>query len=70
VIDWCKSFSVPLIRCHSINDKEVIDKLAVIQPNYGVFTGGGIVAKIILNTFKVGILNCHPGILPHYRVWM
>jgi methionyl-tRNA formyltransferase len=67
VIDWCKSFDVPLIKCNTINDNEIEAILSDIKPDYGVFTGGGIVSEKILNTFNIGILNCHAGILPHYR---
>jgi len=67
VIDWCKQFSIPLIKCNTINDQEVIEFLRIVKADYGVFTGGGIVVSDVLRQFSQGILNCHAGILPHYR---
>ena len=32
-----------------------------------IFTGGGILGQPLLETARVGILNCHAGILPKYR---
>jgi methionyl-tRNA formyltransferase len=67
IMSWCKEFSVPLIACDTINDRVIINKLREIMPDYGIFTGGGIVSNDVLNLFSQGVLNCHAGILPHYR---
>lgn len=32
-----------------------------------VFTGGGLIRKELLAIPRLGVLNCHSGILPHYR---
>ena len=37
------------------------------NPDLIVFTGGGIIKESLLKIPKIGILNCHMGILPNYR---
>jgi methionyl-tRNA formyltransferase len=44
--------------------QEIIEEAA---PTVIVFTGGGMIRQNILAIPKLGILNCHLGILPKYR---
>lgn len=46
------------------NSQKILEKAA---PDLIVFTGGGLIRKNILDIPKIGILNCHSGILPRYR---
>lgn len=53
VSDFNASGSVELIRSY--------------EPDIVLFTGGGILKKNVLSASKLGVLNCHLGILPFYR---
>jgi methionyl-tRNA formyltransferase len=66
-VKWCRNNGVKVIRCETLNDATVIDKLKNIKASYGIFTGGGILKKDVLKQFEIGVLNCHAGILPHFR---
>lgn len=49
-------------------NNEISEKfLCEIKPDLIIFTGGGLIRKNILSIPKIGILNCHTGILPNYR---
>jgi methionyl-tRNA formyltransferase len=67
VYAWCKENHVKLMMCNTLNDSSVVTELKQIAPDYGVFTGGGIISSNVIKCFNQGILNCHCGILPHYR---
>ena len=52
---------------NNFNDPKIVDLVKCFQADIIVFTGGGILKNEILNSSKLGILNCHLGILPQYR---
>lgn len=58
---------IPIIYCHTLNDTEVTSRLKEIRPDLVVFTGGGLIRKKILSVSGAGVVNCHMGVLPHYR---
>ena len=58
---------VEIMYFSSFNDDDCIEALAAIDPEYGVFTGGGIVKAPTLEKFAVGIIHAHPGVLPQYK---
>ena len=41
--------------------------LLELSPDLIVFTGGGLIRKNILAIPRLGVLNCHSGLLPRYR---
>lgn len=52
----------------SMTDPKLIEHLLKEKYQLGIQGGGvGIIKKIIINKFKLGILNFHPGNLPHYQ---
>lgn len=52
---------------NDFNEVTAIHLVKKIKPDLIIFTGGGIMKKEILSIPKIGILNCHMGILPNYR---
>ena len=67
VYSWCKINNVKAIKCGDLNSSLVVSQLDELGYHYGIFTGGGILSDDLLNTAKIGILNCHAGLLPYYR---
>lgn len=67
VHQFCDQYGIMLLKCGTLNDNVVMRLLDKIQADYGIFTGGGIVSSEVLKAFKISVLNCHAGILPHYR---
>ncbi|MCG3198051.1 MAG: hypothetical protein HUU16_07780 [Candidatus Omnitrophica bacterium] len=62
-----KAWGVPHIRVSDLNDKAAEEFLGQVEPDVVAFTGGGLVRKNILKIPRIGVLNCHMGILPRYR---
>jgi methionyl-tRNA formyltransferase len=46
---------------------ESLQQIAKWDPDLILFTGGGIIKKDLIDIPKLGVLNCHIGILPRYR---
>jgi methionyl-tRNA formyltransferase len=49
------------------NEPSSVEIISGLKPDLIVFTGGGIVRQELLEIPRLGILNCHMGILPKYR---
>jgi methionyl-tRNA formyltransferase len=45
----------------------VVDGLRHSKPDLVVFTGGGLIRQAVLDNSGQGVVNCHMGVLPHYR---
>jgi methionyl-tRNA formyltransferase len=60
----CERFKIPyIVLPHNESD----DFLSVLRPDLGIILGSRIIKKNIIDKFKIGILNLHPGILPDNR---
>ena len=51
----------------SLKSKELIEYLTLSKYDIGIQGGTGIIRNNIIECFKYGILNFHPGDLPEYR---
>ena len=49
------------------NSSEALTLLQEIKPSYGIIFGSRLLNTNIINSFEVGILNLHPGLLPENR---
>jgi methionyl-tRNA formyltransferase len=58
-------FSV--IRFQSLKDDKLIEFLSMKKYDLGIQGGTGILKENIINEFRLGILNFHPGDIPEYR---
>ena len=58
-------FAVHTVRNH--NDADALEALRKDAPDVVVFTGGGLIRKPLLDIPRLGVLNCHMGVLPAYR---
>jgi folate-dependent phosphoribosylglycinamide formyltransferase PurN len=65
--DFAALYDLPYMRAANHNQPKSERFLQETQPDVIVFTGGGLIRKNILAIPKIGILNCHTGILPQYR---
>ena len=64
--DICKSFNFPstVIKHNSIECENLIKEKKL---DLGIILGARILKKNIVNAFKIGIINMHPGLLPENR---
>ncbi len=62
-----KDHAIPYLTCKDLSDKKSEDFLSSKQPDLIAFTGGGLIRQNILNIPRLGVLNCHTGVLPPYR---
>jgi folate-dependent phosphoribosylglycinamide formyltransferase PurN len=63
----CAEFAVPLHFVDSLNSQKALRLVKRYQPQWALFTGGGIVRKGLLDALPGGILNIHSAWLPHVR---
>ncbi len=64
---YSKLEGIYFIFCKNFNQPGFVSWVEERDADAIVFTGGGLIKKKLLNTTKLGILNCHMGILPLYR---
>ena len=64
---FAQSGNIPYLVVRDLNDTACEDLLRKVQPDLVAFTGGGLIRSNILALPKLGVLNCHTGILPPYR---
>jgi len=63
----CRRWDIP---CQTVADHNGPVSLASLRdaaPDVIVFTGGGLIRKDLLAIPRLGVLNCHMGLLPAYR---
>ena len=65
--DTCANHLIPYYTVKDHNDVQSLILLTKIKPDVIAFTGGGLIRKDVLSIPAIGVLNCHSGILPHYR---
>jgi methionyl-tRNA formyltransferase len=58
---------IPYLKVPDHNAPTALESLRAASPDLIVFTGGGMIRKDLLSIPRLGILNCHSGILPWYR---
>jgi len=59
--------SLPYLICDDLSDEKCEKFLRLHQPDLIAFTGGGLIRQNILQIPRLGVLNCHTGVLPLYR---
>ena len=63
----CKKTKIEFFETDDFHSKDILNIIDSHSPDLIVFTGGGIIKESLLEIPKIGILNCHMGILPNYR---
>lgn len=64
---FCRQQHIPYLVTSDHNSKRAVHFLKEIAPDVIAFTGGGLIRKEVLAIPRLGVLNCHSGILPDYR---
>lgn len=62
-----RRWGVPCLVVPDHNHPRVVGLLQRLEPDFVVFTGGGLIRQNVLDLAGRGVLNCHSGILPRYR---
>jgi folate-dependent phosphoribosylglycinamide formyltransferase PurN len=65
--EFARLHEIPYILVKDLNDPASEEILKKVHPDLVAFTGGGLIRPNILGLPKLGVLNCHTGILPDYR---
>jgi folate-dependent phosphoribosylglycinamide formyltransferase PurN len=58
---------IPLLTAGDMNGRRAEQALRAARPDVIAFTGGGLIRSALLSVPRLGILNCHMGILPELR---
>jgi phosphoribosylglycinamide formyltransferase-1 len=62
----CKRFDIPFyVMPH--NSQDTLDIIKEHDIDLGIIAGARILKKEVIDAFKIGILNIHPGVLPYVR---
>ena len=64
--DICKFYNIPYVVIKH-NSKECMELIKENKLDLGVILGARILKKYIIDSFKVGVINAHPGLLPENR---
>ncbi len=67
LFDFSRRTGVPCDRTRDFNGAACERSIKELAPDLIVFTGGGLIRKNTLAIPTIGVLNCHSGLLPHYR---
>ena len=62
-----KTNDIPVIETDDFHNSDVLNMLGSRAIDLVLFTGGGLIRKSLISIPKLGVLNCHMGILPDYR---
>jgi len=63
----CRARGIACISVRDLNSAKVETFLKARETDLVVFTGGGLIRRKILALPRLGVMNCHAGILPRYR---
>jgi methionyl-tRNA formyltransferase len=64
---FAASRHIPYLKVPDHNAPSALAALRAAAPDLIAFTGGGLIRKELLSIPRLGILNCHSGMLPQYR---
>ena len=64
---WARTYGVPYQTVKSLNDSSSIDFVNIVQPDWVVYGGGGILHNAFIDSANGRILNAHAGPLPDIR---
>lgn len=67
LIKKIKIDKIPFIETQDFHSSKILELIKSKHPDLIIFTGGGLIRQSLLDLSKMGILNCHMGILPKYR---
>jgi methionyl-tRNA formyltransferase len=62
--DLCGKFGYEYKVCAHNNFKDIVKFVSLAKSNIGIISGARILQKSIIDIFKYGIINYHPGPLP------
>lgn len=65
--DLASAQDIPYLVCRDLSDPLCEDFIRRQTADVIVFTGGGLIRQNILQLVRLGVLNCHTGVLPAYR---
>ena len=65
--ELCAEKSIPLLKVGDHNDPWVVEAIREAKLDAVLFTGGGLIRKNLLEASRLGVINCHAGLLPNYR---
>ena len=67
VADYCRSAGIEVIEVGPLDSAEALRAIEALRPDVAVHAGAGILRTAVLRIPRLGTLNAHMGILPHYR---
>ncbi len=67
VQELARDVGCPCLTVGDHNDARSLEFIRQQTPDAIAFTGGGLIRRDLLAIPRLGVLNCHMGLLPHYR---
>jgi hypothetical protein len=63
----CRKLGLRVVRTGALTLPDSVDAVRALSPDVAVYAGAGILRAPLLEVPRLGTLNAHMGILPHYR---
>ena len=67
VLTYCRSRGIAVLETGPLDSAEAIAAIKAIHPDLGIHAGAGLLRGPLIDSFRLGVLNAHMGLLPAYR---
>ena len=67
VRSFCKVLEIPVVDVDSLDSEQGVEAVRTLDPDVAIHAGAGILRAAVLAIPRLGTLNAHMGLLPHYR---
>ena len=64
---YCRDKEIRIETVGSLESPEAVQRIRDLAPDIAVHAGAGLLRRDLLEVPRMGTLNAHMGILPHYR---
>jgi methionyl-tRNA formyltransferase len=67
ILGGARKYAIPVVMCRDLNSQEFIEQLRKISPDVVINQTELLLKKELLSVPKIGIINRHASLLPHFR---
>jgi folate-dependent phosphoribosylglycinamide formyltransferase PurN len=64
---YCRSRGIAVLETGPLDSADAVAGIKALRPDLGIHAGAGLLRRPLIDTFRLGVLNAHMGVLPAYR---
>jgi methionyl-tRNA formyltransferase len=64
---YCRSRGIAFLETGPLDSADAVAAIKALGPDLGIHAGAGLLRRPLIDTFRLGVLNAHMGLLPAYR---